>query len=498
MAFEREQAFVIESKKTVKSDQFESTSRVEVPAEKPLKKVVSVNAMAKITGKEKVGESLNFTGKTTYQIAYQTQDNLLASALAFVEWSGKLDGVKEESVFLKAKVVANTITDFSETEIAVATLINVDAVAIVKEEIQTVENLPEDYVKFEKNYEYEKVVNFVSDNFSEVAEEETSNIVSDILFANATASISSVVCGIDTVTIEGDIFVRGAYLKDQKVEEFSKNIEYKRELSALSVVPNNIADAVVDVDNVLVTASVNETDQKTNLVFSVDLSANVTAYEKNNLLLVQDAFSVSKETENTYECVTTRNFESRQNYQEAYFASLALPEQSKMFGAVVKTSAEITDKARAENGTVLSGAIAVETISFDADDNVFVDKGFVPFSLLVPDAEQTCDFCLTANLENVKQKTGNQIDLEFMFNVEIKTETTDFIGFVKSIEEKEEKQKLNSAIRVYVTKAGEDIFAVSKAMSIKPETILEQNPAVGEIFEAGTRLVVYSGLNLNF
>lgn len=498
MAFEREQAFVIESKKMVKSDQFESTSRVEVLAEKPLKKVVSVNAMAKITGKEKVGESLNFTGKTTYQIAYQTQDNLLASALAFVEWSGKLDGMKEENVFLKAKVVANTITDFSETEIAVATLINVDAVAIVKEEIQTVENLPEDYVKLEKNYDYEKVVNFVSDNFSEVAEEETTNIVSDILFANATANISSVVCGIDTVTIEGDIFVRGAYLKDQKVEEFSKSIEYKRELSALSVVPNNIADAVVDVENVLVTASVNETDQKTNLVFSVDLSANVTVYEKNNLLLVQDAFSVSKETENTYECITARNFEGVQTYQETYYASLALPEVCQTFGAVVKTNAEITDKVQAENGTVLSGAVAVETISLDSDGNAVLDRGFTPFSILVPDAESSCEFDLSANLENVKQKAGNEVDLEFVFNVKIKTETKEFVGFVKSIEEKEEKQKSNSAIRVYVTKAGEDIFAVSKAMSIKPETILEQNPAVGEIFEAGTRLIVYSGLNLNF
>ena len=57
MAFEKQQAFTVESKRNVKSDQFESTLRIEVQPEKPVKRVLSVNAMAKIASREKVSEN---------------------------------------------------------------------------------------------------------------------------------------------------------------------------------------------------------------------------------------------------------------------------------------------------------------------------------------------------------------------------------------------------------------------------------------------------------
>lgn len=498
MAFEKEQTLLIESKRNVKSDQFESTSRIEVQAEKPIKRVVSVNAMAKVTSKEKVGEVLNFAGKTTYQVTYQTEDNLFASATAFVEWSGKLDDVKEENLVLKAGVIANTVTDFSSTEIAISSLVNVEVFAIVKDEIQTVENLSDDYVKLEKNYNYNRVVNFVSDSFNEVSEVEMQDVVSDVLFACGNATVNNVACGIDAVTLDGTIFVYGAYVKDGKVEQFNKNIDFKHEFSALSVVPNNIADANVNVENVIVTASVSETDQKTNMIFSVDLSADVAVYESNSVSLIQDAFSVTKETENVYECVSAYNFEAMQNYQENLVLSIAMPEISQELAYIAKADVEVTDKTRTDNGTIINGAVAVETLSLDKENNAILDRTFAPFSVLVPDAEENCEFSVVANILSAKQKINNEVDLECGLTVTYKSVKTEYIGFVKSIEEKEDKQVSSSAIRVYVTKEGEDLFAVAKAISTRPETILEQNPGVSDVFDAGTRLVIYNGLNLNF
>lgn len=497
MAFEKQQAFVIEGKRNVKSDQFESTLRIEVQPEKPVKRVLSVNAIAKIASKEKVGENYNFSGKTTYQVTYQTEDNSLCSAVAFTEWNGKLENLKEDNMYIVASVMANTITGFSGTEIAISSLINVDAYGIAREEIQTVENLPEDYVKLEKTYEYEKVVSFACDSFNEVNEEEVSGNVSEVLFFNGTAAVQNVVCGIDTVTLEGVINANGAYVLDGKVVPLQKTINFKREVSALSTVPNHIADAFVNLDNLMVTASVNETDQKTNLVFSVELSTCITVYSKEMATLVQDAFSVEKEIENTYECVTAENFERTDGYSENIAANIEIPEYAQDVLYVLRTDAEITDKTQTENGTILNGAIMVEAALQGQEDNAEVFKGFAPFSVLVPDAKADAEFNAVATLVSSKLKQ-KELELEIMLNVTYKTIEKEYIGFVKSIEEKEEKQKSNAGIRVYVTRDGEDLFAVAKAISMKPEEILNQNPGISNEIEGGTRLVVYCGLNLNF
>lgn len=497
MAFEKQQAFFVQNKRNVASDQFESTARIEVQPEKPVKRVLTVKAMAKITTKEKLADDVKFSGKTTYQIAYQTEDNTLCSALAVVEWNGKLENVKEENVFLTANVMANTITGFSGTEIAISSLVNVDAFGIFKEEVQSVENLSEDFVKLEKTYEYENVVSFASDSFNEVAELEVPAIVSDVLYSDGTVEVANVICGIDTVTIEGTVHANGTFVQEGKVVPFAKDIDFKRELSALSTVPNNIADADVYLENLMVTASVNETDQKTNLVFSVELSVCTAVYSKEMAVLVQDAFSTLKEVENTYECVTATNFEKSENYKESITATIQTPENAVELGYVFKANAEITDKIQTDNGTLLNGAIMVEAVLLDENANAEMFKNFAPFSILVPDATENDEYAIKTVVTNATLK-ANTLEIALDALVNYKENSKEYIGFVKSIEEKEEKVKSNSAIRVYVTKEGEDLFAVAKAISMKPEDILMQNPGVTENLENGTRLVVYSGLNLNF
>lgn len=495
MAFEQ-QTFFIESKRSVKSDQFESTSRIEVQPEKPVKKVVLVNAMAKITNKEKVGENVNFSGKTTYQITYQSEDNSFCSAVAFVEWSGKLEQVKEENISLKASVIASTITGFSSTEIAVSSLVNVEAEGVVKEEIQTVDKLSEEFVKLEKTFELPKVISFVSDSFNEVSEQEISGIVSDVLYSTAKVQVQNISCGIDTMTVDGTIFAKALYVIDGKISEVEKEIEFKREIGALSVVPNNVADASVWLDNIMVTASTNESDQRTNLVFSVELSVHAAAFAKENEVLIQDCFSTEKETENTYECVTAFNFGEIKNKQEDIMVSVQTPENASEVH-VLKVDAEVTDKIQTENGTRLNGAISVEMLCVDSENNSILDKAFAPFSVLVEDALIENDFSILEKLGTIK-RNNSEIDIDMSLFITSKEIKKEYVGFVKNVEEKEEKQKSDAGIRVYITKEGEDMFSVAKAVSVRPETILAQNPDAKEIFEEGTRLILFDGIDINF
>ena len=49
-----------------------------------------------------------------------------------------------------------------------------------------------------------------------------------------------------------------------------------------------------------------------------------------------------------------------------------------------------------------------------------------------------------------------------------------------------------------MTKEGEDIFDVARALCVKPEVIESQNEVVDGKFSGGTRVFVYSPINVEF
>lgn len=498
MAFEKMQAFTVESKRLVKTDQFENTARLEVLAEKPIKKVVSVSSIAKITNKEKIGEIINFSGKTSYQVVYESEEGALCSASAVVEWQGKLENAVYDSFYLKATTVENTVGGFSANEIIVSSLVNIEEYAICADKVEGVANLSEDYVKLDKSYEYDKVVNFVSDNFAEVSEEEeVSGKIENILFANATVNTLNVIAGIDTVTVEGTACVSGAYTMDGKVYEYNKDVDFKREIAALSTLPTCLADADVNLDMVTMTASVNETDEKSNITVSVEMSANVTVYAKEMISLVQDAFSTQNEVENSYECVTANLFNGTTYHKETLNLSAPVMEDAVELVYVLKTEAEVTDKTLTENGTMLSGAVNVEYAYKTENGEINFAKTFAPMVFEAKEGKPENEYKVNVKLVSARLR-GGEIELSLNLYATETEKTCEYIGYVSQIEEKEEWHKSNAGIRVYVTKDGEDLFAVSKALLTKPEEILKQNPNVEGELAGGTRLIVYTPLSINF
>lgn len=497
MAFEKMQAFTIESKKLVKTDQFENTARLEVLAEKPIKRVVSVSSVAKITNKEKIGEVINFSGKTSYQVVYESEEEALCSASAVVEWQGKLDNAIYDSFYLKSTIVENTVAGFSANEIMLSSLINIDEYAICSDKIDGVSNLSDDYVKLEKTYEYDKVVNFVSDNFAEVSEEEISGKIENILYATATANTLNVIAGIDTVTVEGTACVSGAYMIDGKVFEYSKDVDFKREIAVLSTLPTCLVDVDLSLDMVNMTASVNETDNKSNIVVSVEMSANVTVYSKETISLVQDAFSTVNVVENSYECVTANLFNGVSYHKETLNLSAPAQDDVNQLLYVLKANVEITDKTLTENGTMLSGAINIEYAYKTENGEISFAKTLAPMVFDAKEGKVQNDYFANAKINAVRLR-GGDLDITAEMFVTETDNTCEYIGYVNQIEEKEEWHKSNAGIRVYVTKDGEDLFAVSKALLTKPEEILKQNPNIDGELVGGTRLIVYTPLSINF
>ena len=205
MAFGNSQTFNIESKKMVNIEQFENSSRIIVPVEKPLKKVLSVHALPKIISQEKIGETLSFSGRLSYQVVYLTEEDCLASVTHDVEWQGNINNVVWQKNLILATVQECTISDFSSVEIGVSALINIEVQAIASEQVTTLSELPDEYVKLEKNYIYNRVVAAINESWLESSEQEYNFKIDEMLFNDSSIMIKNITAGIDSITLEGSI-----------------------------------------------------------------------------------------------------------------------------------------------------------------------------------------------------------------------------------------------------------------------------------------------------
>lgn len=498
MAFENSQTFNMESKILVGTEQFENSCRLEVSNDKPIKKIVCVNSLPKILSSEKIGETVNFMGKSSYQVVYETENNEVASAMAEIEWQDKVNVSASEHYYLNPKTIENVVSGFSTTEIAITTLMNIDVYSIVAEKIESVEDLSSDYVIREKQIEYQRVVNTVSQTFNEVSEQEVPNKIDDVLLSTGDVRVKSVSAGIDSVTIEGDIFVSVSATEDNRIVNFNKVIEFKQEIAAISTVPNNEIDAMVNLSNLKVTASVNETDQKTNFIYSVEMTAFVCVFNKETANIIEDTYSINKEILTNNECVL------KSTYSNMHFLSnnvTGIIETERDIDEVLFVSganAVLTDMYQDEQYVILNGGVQVSLVCFGENKELIEVSGIIPFDYKVESAKSQDLYEIKVKINSYKLKNQKEVEICSELYILRREYDKEYVTYVSGLEEVNDKQISNAGIKVYITKEGEDLFNVSKAMSVRPEEVIKQNPNIAEGFTEKTRIIVYSQLDINF
>ncbi len=374
MAYENPQAFSFESKQLVNTEQFESSCRLDIASDKPIKKVVSVNALPKIVSSEKVAESLNFSGRTFYQVVYETEEGALSSVVAYIEWQDKISDFAYDNFYLCPKIAENTVTGFSANELAISSLVNVEVYSVVSEKISSVVGLSDDYVTEEKSYECNRAVNTVSEVFNEVAEQEINLKVDEVLYTNSEVKLNHVTAGIDTITLEGEVFATVYTTANGAISAVNKTIDFKQEIAALSTMPNYLVEANVNLNELKVTATVSDIDQKTNLIYSIELSVNATIFSHETINVVEDTFSVNKVINANHECLVKTTFNGDGTYGETISGGFEADKDIEELLLITSASAEISDICQNEQGCTLCGAIDISAFGINENkENVKIE-----------------------------------------------------------------------------------------------------------------------------
>ncbi len=495
MAFEQ-QSITFQTKKILGVGEFAVNSKLPLDLEKPLKKVISVNALAETSSCELIDTDFNILGKSQVNVIYLTENDTLESVTANVDWnySLKVAGENPEAfVTVKEIVVEGT----SMSEVALNILHNVEAEGVTKTEVTPLPEIADDYVTNLNNLELKKLASRASSKFTLAETLESASNAKSVLNTFASVKVKNVTAGIDQVTVEGEAIVKVLYLTEDGSNVLNKIIEFKQEVPAMGAMPSEEAEAKVYVTSASCALEIGE---KCNFVLAINLGASVSSYKTENLSVVDDLFSVTNNIETTYDCVNYSEYGQMVFFADSVNLSVTTDNTVAQVIDTINPKVEISKQIIENNYLIAEGVVSACLIYKTEDGNVQSTNMVCPFISKTDATVAGSVYNIQANANVLSTKLRAQAEVETIIELDFVASVLkeNYFEYVKAVNVVGERDQLSSAVTIYVTKEGERLFDVARALGITPETITNQNEIADGKFTNGQRVFVYNPLNAQF
>ena len=471
-------------------------SNVKISTEAVVSKVLSANAKSTIINTDIQNGVASLSGKLAVQVVYLTTENTIASAETVYDYveKQKFEYNMIDSFGIDDAVIEST--NATGNEVVVSVKHNAVILGTYSYEIPKEFDGEGDIVSKTTNFKVNKIVASANDNFS--VSEETLISQKDVKILNVVSQVilNEVSCTVDKIVLDGKILAEVEYLSDNELVSLNKDFDFRQEIAAQGVVPNNFASAKCDVK--AVTISPVENDDKTTLGFGFEVMANVCAYEEENLEICADLFSLKNELNIAYDYVDQKGFASSAFYSDSVLSQTDISEVQDFedIVSVFNPKAKVVDVQNLGNKAVVVAEVTASAIYKTKDSyNVIDVKAEIKYELAKDVNQDILSANAGAMINSFKVKAGKELEVIFKLGYTLEFGKNENVRYVKNIEVLKEKDADFGGIRVYITRSGETIFDVAKVLNIKPETITSQNEVV-DGFEQGEKIYVYSPINL--
>lgn len=480
-------------KKNIAMDTFYSS--VKVSTESVIKKVLSTNVKSNIVGLDNQNGVLMVSGKLILQTVYVGDNDEVytaETAYDFVE-KQKFDYVLT-SLIGKDQVAVQDM-NFANNEIVYTVIHNLQVAGNFAYEIpKEFEN--EELVTKKVDFVVNKAVATSNETFTVSEETLVSNKILKILNVSANVLLSDVSCTVDKVTLEGKIQTETLFLTEEGISTINKEFEFRQEVAAQGVVPNNYASA--DCDLKMATIVPEENNEKTKLSYTFEILANATAYEETTVNVCSDIFSLKNELTVAYDYIDDINYASFANFDDSVLSQTNISEIADFddIVSVYNPSAKVLNIQDLGEKVVLNTEIVADAIYKTQNGYETLKVKTETKYELAKDAKlNVTEAVAVVTINSFKVKAGKELEVMFKLDYCVEYGKNCNAKFVKSIENIKEKSLENGGIKVYIARSGETLFDVARILNVTPETIASQNE-VNDIFEQGEKIYVYSPINL--
>ena len=482
------------ARKKITMDKF--SSQVKISANSVVKKVLNVEPNAVINSCECVNGIVSISGKIKATVVYVNQNNLIESTELYFDFIEKQQITETiDDIFAEDKIEMMSV-NFSGMDIICIFEHNVCLNGNYKYEIPSLIEDEQSFVSKKTQFNATKYILSCDDNFVVADEGETNLNNMTVLSANATVVLTEVIALVDKVSIEGKIISNLSYLDEQGVGQYSKEFDFKQEISASGVVPNMIVNAFVGVKDV--TSSAEDNDGKTNLVISVSLYAKAMIYEDCDYEVIDDMFSLKNVIQTKFDYIEASSFIGLKNYNDTFMNSTDISKIENFDDILGVYSPKLTIDSFEEYDDKCYLIANIESIAlYKSGEEINELKTTLPVKIevLKEQKERVGGAFGVPQITSYKVKAGKNLEIVYSVNYNVSFEKSVNVKYLQSYELKSEKNDNEGGIKIYITREGETLFDVAKSLNIKPETITSQNN-VADYFEQGEKIYVYSPINL--
>ncbi len=450
--------------------------------------VLTSHAHAVLTGADAGNGEVRYYGKAHFSIVYEDAEKHICRAEKGVEFAATAkDGSIYPALTARATVAVENVSVRREgASVYVAALLGADISLYGEESFDYLAG--GDLVM--KRETVKAVTAHLCGGASEVEDEFETDILGDILQHCETAAVTDVVCETGLVRAEGEINLGVLALKqDGGLVSFERLVPFRVEIPCDQASAGGNAEVKVSVADASIHSE--EEDGKCNIYARFTLSADGCVYEEAALDGAVDAFSTECEAVLGYFDGTFTGVGEYRRVTERVGGKAILAGSinfSDTLEAVTlqRSEAEIV---KTESGTKAEGVANAVLLVKSGEGEYRAVEISLPFSVAVEAADAEAEVMVCGM--SARQKQEGEIDAEATVKVLLKEKKTYTVHLVAGAEEGEKIAESNSAISVYIPKAGDGLWELAKRLKKSPEDVEKSNPGVEFPVKEGQRVIIY-------
>ena len=246
----------------------------------------------------------------------------------------------------------------------------------------------------------------------------------------------------------------------------------------------------------------NETNNLIKAQIQLKICANT--YEDKSIEVVSDIYCAEKELIKETLVKETEYYTGCKFFDEKINGTAQLDVQMTAIKDIITTSASksvLVNLIPNKDSVTAEGVVSAAVIYEDDNSDINSVQVELPYSIELRADNVTANSKIkgTVTLSNIYARAKRDKEIEAIAELKFCLEIFDSgsIEYISALEEGEDKISSKNAISVYLAEKGETMWDIAKALNMKPEEILKQNPDLKEPVESNMPVCIFRKISLD-
>ncbi len=451
--------------------------------------ILTTHCSAVLTGADVVSGEVRYFGKAHFSIVYEDAEKHVCRAEKGVEFSAVYkDEFCYPALTARAQIFCENISVRREGASVYATALLGCDIFLYGE--QSFEYLAGGDLILRREPVKVLTAHLVSGN-AEVGDEFDTDFLSDILQHAETVNLSAIDCETGILKAEGEINLCILALRGGTLVSFERLVPFGFEIPCEQAAYGASAEVRVNVIDCTLHADADEEKGKCTITAELTLALDGCVFEETEVDAVTDAFSPAFATSLVFATAESAGVGDVVRVTERLTGKCALSgpvDFSDKFEAVTLQRAE-AELVSNEGGKTVDG-VAMSTLLIQGADGSH--RGIelsLPFS--VPFEAGAGSVSVLVCGMSARQKQEGEIEAEATLKITVQEKRRVFARLVANCEEGEALPVNDSAVSVYIPRAGDGLWELAKSLKKSPEEVSASNPDIEFPIKEGQRVIVY-------